>query len=156
MKTKIFNISGLFIILTITRFIVSCAPESCIEETTSFVNTTFYKSSTNKLTAPDSITVFGTGRDTIKLYNKATKLSTIKLPLDASLEECGFIIKINGLTDTLRFEYEGYPHLISKACGFTFFYSLNSVIVSGNAADTIIIRNNNITTLNGENIRIYY
>ena len=138
------------------KFIAFCTPESCLEETTSFVNATFYKSGTNKLTAPDSITVYGIGKETNKLYSKSQKIATIKLPLDASSETCGFVLKINDKTDTLRFSYSSYPHLISKECGITFFYSLDTALVSGNAVNIIKISNKNITTFNAENIQIYY
>jgi hypothetical protein len=138
------------------KLIASCTPESCIGETTSFVHVTFYKSATNKLTAPDSITVFGIGRESERLYGKALNASVINLPLDASSDNCGFIIKINDKTDTLKFTYTSYPHLISKECGITFFYSLEDLHTGGTAIDTVLIRNKNITTFNEENIRIIY
>jgi hypothetical protein len=141
---------GLILIL------LSCTPESCFEETTSFLNATFYKAGSNTSTIPDSITVFGIGKEANYLYNKALNVSMIKLPLDASFQTCGFVMKINNITDTLKFAYSSYPHLISKECGITFFYTLDSYSVSGSTVDTIIIRNNNITTFNVENIRIFY
>jgi len=156
MRNKGSKYYGLIILLVITKFFASCAPESCLEETTSFVNATFYKSSTNKLTAPDSVTVFGIGKETNRLYSQSLNLTTIKLPLDASSEICGFVMKINDLTDTIKFIYSSYPHLISKECGFTFFYSLDTVLVSGNAVNAIKILNKNITTFNAENIQMYY
>jgi hypothetical protein len=137
-------------------FLFSCSPGSCLEETTSFLNASFYKTGSDKPTIADSITVFGLGNETNRLYNKALKVSLIKLPLDASSVTCGFVIKINDITDTLKFTYSGYPHLISKECGITFYYNLDSYQVSGNTVDTIIIRNSNITTFNVENIRIFY
>jgi hypothetical protein len=120
------------------------------------VNATFYKSGTNKLTAPDSVTVFGIGKETSKLYNKSQKVTTINLPLDASSDTCGFVLKINDKTDTLRFSYSSYPHLISKVCGITFFYALDTAFFYGNTVNTIKILNKNITTFNAENIQIYY
>lgn len=149
-RNLIITLSGLIL------FLISCTPESCFEETTSFLNATFYKTGSDKPSIPDSITVFGIGKETNKLYNKALKISIIKLPLDASSETCGFIMKINDITDTLEFTYSSYPHLISKECGITFFYTLKSYRVSGSTVDTIYIRNNNITTFNEENIRIFY
>ena len=156
MRIKDSKLSILIILVIIVKLITFCTPESCLEETTSFVNATFYKSSTDKLTAPDSITVFGIGKETNRLYSKSLNLTAIKLPLDASSEICGFVMKINNITDTIKFIYLGYPHLISKECGITFFYSLDTALVSGNAINTIKILNKNITTFNAENIRIYY
>ena len=156
MKIRGAKFTSLFLLLSIVKLIASCTPESCIGETTSFVHVTFYKSATNKLTAPDSITVFGIGRDSARLYSKALNTSVINLPLDASSGSCGFIIKINNITDNLKFIYTSYPHLISKECGITFFYSLDSLHAAGTAIDTVLIRNKNITTFNEENIRIIY
>lgn len=143
-------LSGLILLL------LSCSPESCLEETTAFLNASFYKTGGDKPVIIDSLTVFGMRNDTTRLYYKALKVSLIKLPLDASSETCEFVMKIDNLTDTLKFTYSGYPHLISKECGFTFFYYLNSCQFSGSTVDTIRIRNNNITTLNVENIRIFF
>jgi hypothetical protein len=156
MKIRVIKFPCLFFFLFFMKLITSCTPESCIGETTSFVHVTFYKSATNKLTAPDSITVFGVGRDSVRLYSKALNLSTINLQLNASTDNCGFIIKINKITDSLIFTYKSYPHLISKECGITFFYSLEGLRAGGTAIDTVLIRNKNITTVNEENIRIIY
>jgi hypothetical protein len=144
------------LLLFILKLITSCTPEPCTGETTSFVNISFYKKENNKLTAPDSITVFGAGRDTAKIYSNATKLTSIMLPLDASAGSCSFILKINGITDSLRFFYTTWPHLISKECGITFFYKLDSLYSGSSAIDTVLIKNKNITTFNEENIRIIY
>ena len=38
-----------------------------------------------------------------------------------------FVIKINGVTDTIEFQYSSYPHLISKECGYTFYHHLDTV-----------------------------
>jgi hypothetical protein len=143
-------LSGLFLML------FSCTPESCFEETTSFLNASFYKAGSDTPTIADSLTIYGIGKETTKLYDKALKISKIKLPLNASSESSGFVIRINDITDTLTLTYSSYPHLISRECGITFYYILKSYTVSGSAVDTIIFRNNNITTLNEENIRIFY
>jgi hypothetical protein len=156
MKIRKAKYPGLLLLLFVIRFTLSCTPESCIGETTSFVHVTFYKASTNKLTAPDSITVFGTGRDTARIYSKAINTSSINLPLDASTDRCGFVLKINNVTDSLKLIYNSYPHLISKECGLTFFFTLDSLNAGRTAIDTVLIFNKNITTFNGENIRIIY
>jgi hypothetical protein len=144
------------LLLFILKLVASCTPESCTGETTSFVNISFYKKESNKLTAPDSVTVFGAGRDTLKIYSNAANLTSIKLPLDASSGSCDFVLKINGTKDSLKFFYTTYPHLISKECGITFFYKLDSLYSGSSAIDTVLIKNKNITTFNEENIRIIY
>jgi hypothetical protein len=156
MRIKVSSLLPVIILLIVTKILGSCTPESCFEETTSFVNVTFYKSDLNKPYAPDSITVFGIHKETSKLYIKSLKTPKIKLPLDASSLQCGFVIKINDITDTIKFSYTGYPHLISKECGITFYFDLDTYTAAGSIIDTVIIRNQNITTFNEENIRIYY
>ena len=135
---------------------ITCTPESCFEETTSFLNAAFYKTSTGKPAVPDSVTVFGIGKESSRIYSKSSGISSLRLPLNPSSDNCGFVIKINNITDTLKFVYTSFPHLISKECGFTFYFSLDTTIVHGSAINSVTTRNKNITTFNEENIRIYY
>jgi hypothetical protein len=156
MRIKVSKLSCLVILVIIIKLIASCTPQSCLQETTSFLNAGFYKTGTGTPLAPDSITVFGIGNETNMLYDQAPKLTSINLPLNASSDACGFVIKVNNITDTLRFIYSSRPYLISKECGITFFFTLDSVMVSGTIVDTIVVTNNNITIFNAENIRIFY
>ena len=145
------------LLLSVTMVqLFSCSTGSCFEETESFVKASFYNMGTGKPLAPDSLTLYGIDRDTNKLYNREAKLLTAKFPLFASDTTCTFIIRINGITDTLKFTYDSYSHLISKECGYTFFYTIEEPFHSTNAIDSISIRKNTITTNNEENIRIFY
>lgn len=151
---KLFLLIPLFLLLYLFS---SCTPVSCIEETTAFVKVSFYKSVTRKLTAPDSLTIFGNGMETNKLYDKGFRVQPALLPLNSASGNCGYIIIINGITDTLAFTYSSYPHLISKECGYSFYHTIDTTLTfSRNAIDSIKIMKRNITTINGENIRIYY
>jgi hypothetical protein len=136
--------------------VISCTPQSCQEETKSFIKATFYTNGTSNIKAPDSLTLYGLGIDTNKIYNNSLNIKIAYIPLDASKETSGFIFRINGIIDTLTFYYSSFPHLISKECGFTYYHILESYTVTGNAIDTIIFMNRNITTINEENIRIFY
>ncbi|HEX7493243.1 MAG TPA: DUF6452 family protein, partial [Bacteroidales bacterium] len=126
-------------------------------ETESYLKASFYSGDETKiLTAPDSLTIYGLS-DTNKVYNKATKIEHALLPLNASTPECIFIIKINGTTDTVKFTYSSYPHLLSKECGYTFYHQLDTVRnFSKHIIKDIYSGNLTITTLNVENIRIFY
>jgi hypothetical protein len=141
----------------ITLLIVSCAQGSCFEETESYLKASFYDNDTKKLTAPDSVTLYGLNLDTNKLYLNTTGVNTALIPLDASSEGSVFIIKINGITDTIEFRYSSYPHLISKECGYTFYHRLDSEPRhTFHAIKDIYTGSNTITNENGENIRIFY
>ena len=150
--------SGLFQLFIAGGILIifSCTPESCLEETNSFLKASFYKNETGKFQAPDSVTMFGEGRDTILIYNKEQNVQPANFPLNAETGSCTFIVRINGVSDTISFFYSTYPAFISKECGFTFNHILESHSVTNNIIDNIIIRNRNITTSNEENIRIFY
>jgi len=145
-------LSGLILLL------LSCTPESCLEETESFLKATLYLKKTGILQSPDSLTVYGLNMETDKLYDKTKNVKIALLPLNASTTNCVYIIRINGITDTLVLNYSSYPHLVSKECGYTFYHNLisDSLTFTTNAIYSISIRKNTITTINEENIRIFY
>jgi len=155
MKQRIFLfIASLF--AGMIFFLTSCTPGSCFEETNASLKAWFYSSETDKILAPDSITVYGLNRNSKKIYNKTAKPQKILLPLDASSRNCSFIIRINGKTDTLTITYSTFPHLISKECGYTFYHSIDTPVYSKNKIKALTVRKATITTLSEENIRIYY
>lgn len=155
MKYPILKI--LIVLFTVIfMLIISCTQEACFEETNAYLKASLYLNDTQKNLAPDSLTIFGTGMDTRKIYNKTPAIKQALIPLNSSTGNCGFIIRINGVSDTLSVWYTSYPHLLSQECGYTFYHTIDSVVVTKNIIDSIPVRLNKVTTLNGENIRIYY
>lgn len=149
---------NLIIILSgLILFLLSCTPESCFEETESFLKASFYNTTTKKLQAPDSVTIYGLNMETNKLYNKIRNVQRALLPLNIATGNCVYIIKINGITDTVEFRYSSYPHLLSKECGYTFYHNLDTDrVFTKHAIVNINFSKRNITTINEENIRISY
>jgi len=144
-------ISGLFFVM------VSCTPLTCFEDTESFVKASFYSYKTKAKQAPDSITLYGTGKENLFLYKKAINVQPVLFALNPSVNTCKYIIKINKITDTITFSYTSYLHLISKECGYTYYYTLSDKpIFTRNTIDSLSVSKGVITTLNEENIRIYY
>lgn len=137
-------------------FLTSCTPESCFEETNAFLKAYFYSSLTEKPAPPDSLTIYGINMSSAKIYNKAVKKQSALIPLNASTGSCTFIIRINGIKDTVTFTYSSFPHLISKECGYTFYHTVDTPVHTNNSIEKIIIRKNPVTILNEENIRIFY
>jgi len=157
MKTKSKRTCIFLWLLALLAVIASCTPESCLEETNTFVNATFYiNDGSGSIKAPDTLTIYGSGKEENLLYNKTVNRSTAKIPLDASTGSCIFILKINNITDIVTFNYTSYPHFISKECGYTFYHSIESVHNTKNIIDTIFISNNSVLLSDEENIRIYY
>jgi len=135
----------------------SCTTGSCYEETEALVKASFYNFKTQKLQAPDSVTIYGLNMEDYKLYNKAKGVQPALFPLNPSTVISTFIVKINGITDTVEFRYSSYPHLVSKECGYSFYHNLDTDrIFTRNAIINIYIGNRNISTVNEENIRIFY
>lgn len=138
-------------------FSLSCTPETCYEDTEAYLKASFYPDGTEVIHAPDSVTIYGLNLESDKFYNKVKQIQTVYLPLDASRDTCKYIIRINGVTDTLELIYSRYPHLVSKECGYTYYYNINAdPIHTFNAIKGIYISNSNITTIDEENIHIFY
>jgi hypothetical protein len=135
--------------------LASCTQGSCFEETESYLKSSFYSYGTRKLAVPDSLTLYGLNNDSL-IYNKSNKVQPALIPLNSAQDSCIFVIIINGVTDTIKFRYNSYPHLISKECGYTFYHHLDTVISKYHAIKEIKISNRTITNLNVENIGIYY
>jgi hypothetical protein len=136
-------------------FNVACTPQACQEETEANVKATFYKTGSPASLAPDSITLFGLGRDTSLIYDNARNMKNISIPLDAGSDTCRFVMIINDCYDTVTFVYVSYAHLVSKECGFTFYHILDTILNKQDTINYYIIKRD-ITTLNEENISIFY
>ena len=127
MKKNLLNI----ILLTTAAslfLLPSCTPGSCFEETNAYVKATFLLESTGKVAAPDSITLYGIGMDDRTIYKKSRYVSPALIPLDANSEGCGFVLKINGVNDTISFTYSTYLHMLSKECGYTFYHTIDTPV----------------------------
>jgi hypothetical protein len=146
----------IYILAGFSLLLNCCTTGSCLDETESRVKATFYSMETGNPLAPDSLTLYGINMDTLKIYDKTLKLKSAEFPLYAAEKSCKLIIRINGINDTLEFSYSSHPHLLSKECGYTFFYDLDTVYHSINVIDSISLNKKTITTFNEENMRIFY
>ncbi len=154
--TKFIQRAVLIIATVLAMFQASCTPEACFEETESFLKGTLYSFTTEKMLAADSLSLWGLNSESYKVYSKSLRLSRVLVPLDASSGKSAFVIKINGITDNIEITYSSYPHLISKECGYTFYHNIEAISFTKNIIDSVYISKSNITTLNEENIQIYY
>lgn len=142
-------ISGLFLLLS------SCLEVTCLDETEAYVKAGFYSYSTKSPSIPESLTLIGLNMDST-IYNKVKLTPPALLPLNDSSDVSTFIISINGINDTIKFQYWSFPHLITKECGYSMFHTVDTIFFTRNTIDSIANRNKNITTENVENISIYY
>jgi hypothetical protein len=149
-RSLIFVLSGLIIL------VFSCIQGSCFDETESYLKASFYNTSFGKIVAPDSLTLYGLNRDSI-IYDKVADLTLALIPLNDTAQSSTFVIKINGITDTIEFRYSSYPHLISKECGYTYYHHLDAApVFTKHIIDSILIDSPTVTNLKIENITIKY
>jgi hypothetical protein len=153
---KVYHVIFIFLMVCCSLYLGSCAAGSCFDETESRVKATFYSVETHKPLTADSVTLYGINMDTMKIYDKTLNLKSAEFPLYAAEPGCTFVIRINGINDTLQFRYSSYPHLLSKECGYTYFFNLDTAIHSVNIIDSISIDKKTITTFNEENMRIFF
>ena len=153
---KFYYVIHLFILAGFSLCLSSCSAGSCFDETEAKVKATFYSMETGKALAPDSVTLYGLYMDSLKIYNKSANLRSAEFPLYASDTTCRFVLRINGINDTIRFSYSSYTSLISKECGYSFFFTLDTAINSMNIIKSVSITKKTITTFNEENMRIFF
>lgn len=134
----------------------SCSEGACFEETEAYLKGSFYRRPPLKLTAPDSLTLYGSDRPGQTIYKRKSGVQPALIPLNSAAETSEFVMKINGISDTLEVRYTTFPALISKECGYTFFHDIDTIIYSTHIIDSIKISKSRITNLDEENIRIYY
>jgi hypothetical protein len=145
-------------VFILSSFFLACTPGSCFEETNAYVKAIFYDTAVSITIShpPDSLTAFGIGADTTELYSKAKNVKPALLPLNPSTGNSSFLVRIDGINDTLTFNYSSYPHLISKECGYTFYHVIGDPVYTTHKIKYITVKNKNITTINEANINIYY
>ncbi len=116
------------ILIYYSLHLVSCTPAACFEETNAYLKASFYINSTKQKLAPDSVTLSGLGQ-TEKIYDKATGLQPALFPLNSSSDSSTFVIRINGINDTIEFNHSSFPHLISKECGYSVYHTLDNACI---------------------------
>jgi hypothetical protein len=156
---RIFS-GGLFIAITgILLFSFSCAPQACLENTEAYLKASFFDSAAKKLSPPAKLTLSGLNNDSI-IYSNTARIQPALIPLNNKTDSSVFVITINGVSDTVKFLYSSYPHLISKECGYTFYHRIDTSNAKSRTTyhkiRKILYTNPSITTVNEENIRIFY
>jgi hypothetical protein len=147
------TLAGIIAGLTV---MVSCSPEACLENTESYLNASLYSYSKKIITAPDSLTIFGSGRDTNFIYRRSRNITVARFPLDNIAGSSTFVIIFNNIADTITFRHTSYPHLISRECGYTWFHDAQPPEWTTNAIDSVWFRFGLVTNDEEENIRIFY
>lgn len=135
--------------------LASCSTEGCYEDTDSQLIISLIETDNESAVSIDSLTVYGLNVNNDSLYKDATE-SSLSLPLFAGSDHCVFII-INGLSyDTIRINYTSRYNFISKACGYNYLHTIESVSFTKNKIDTILIINDSVIPSDEENLRTFF
>ena len=90
---------------------------------------------------------FGSASRVSVALNPETKDLSYQLQFDSTI----------AAYDTLTFFYRPVLHFISNACGYTYYYSIDSVHFTTNELDSIAYNDRNVTNEAGKtNIRFYF
>ena len=93
----------------------------------------------------------------LTLYKSPSAYFTISLSPRA--DSCQWLVTTDSLTnafDTVSFYYTRKLQFLSNACGYTYFYSLNSLRTTHNNIDSILITNASVTnTVNTRQLKIF-
>lgn len=105
-----------------------------------------------------ALTMYGIGREDSLLADKEP-ISSVYVPLKQTLDSTSFYICPDSTLstgDTLTVKYRRERHFVSAGCGFTTFYTLDTVYATRHYIDSIILQTPTINTNNAKNLKIYY
>jgi len=130
--------------------VVACDDETkvCDQALTTDTHIRFRRDSAGitRDTTMAQVTLYALGiRDSI--YRKQA-VKDIFLPLSPAADSCRFYLKVDSAStpDTLTFRYSREPHFISPGCGFSTFFTLDTVISTTNTVQSLIINQRAITS----------
>lgn len=110
-------------------------------------------------TVMPSVALYALGMDTV-YYKQA--VSSVFLSLSPVTDSSRFYLKVDSsattIADTITFRYTRSPHFVSPGCGFSTFFSLDTVVSTHNTIQSLIINQREITsTLNDTaHITLYF
>lgn len=165
--TKRYSRFILVLLTFISLWWVSCSTERdiCLEPKIVTVHLGCYRIADDNITVIDTLlpnaNLLAIKNDSLfgwvvgaKGYNK------FSLPLSPKADSCAWIIQPDSSVfaiDTLVFHYKNSVHFLSTACGYTYFYNLDSVSTTKHNIDSVIISSTGITNnANIEHVKVYF
>ena len=138
-----------FSILFLLLLFVACDDETAICDQTLSTLTRIQLSQDSagiiRDTTMEDVILYALGRDTI--YNNLS-LDMLFLQLAPMADSSRYYLKVDSFSvaDTVLIRYKRSPHFVSPGCGFTTFFSLDTVITTRNTIDSAIILQKEVTT----------
>ena len=152
MKQIIFIIFGLFLFLVIPY---GCGADDICLSNQHAVQTGFYSYRTLRDTSLLGTTIYGVERGNDSIYKNETTRKLF-LPLSFDHDTTIFIVFSNTLHDTLKFVHTKEMVYISRKCGFTYNYTIDTILHTETFINSVSIVNPEVKyNENIENIEIF-
>ncbi len=151
-KNLIYIIFGILLLLP-----AACTQDQICLSNQHAVQTGFYsgRASVDKDTALQNSSVYGVNPQRDSIYARET-FQSMFLPLSFNNDTTIFVIDNNSLIDTLWFSHSKEMIYISRECGFTFNFTLDSVWFTRVFVDSVAIDVKAVNYgENFENVKIY-
>jgi hypothetical protein len=111
---------------------------------------------TDAILTLDSVSVNGIGKDSV-LYNNSKSVNSLKLPLNAALQQSDFVVCFNNTIDTLSVFYtNNNAYFISFECGCIAAQTIDEVISTNHFIDSIRIVQREVINVDAEHIKIFH
>ncbi|MDR2927712.1 MAG: hypothetical protein LBV41_05885 [Cytophagaceae bacterium] len=152
LKPNRWIISSLFFLMAI---VWGCNPDDICLSNQYAVQAGFYSYYTGGDSIIGETTVFGVGNNVDSIYNKVSA-QKLFLPLSFDGDTTSFLVYDRTRIDTVRLVHGKELIFISRRCGFTFNYTIDTVLYSNTFIDSVSVVNRNVKyNENIENIEIY-
>ncbi len=104
-------------------------------------------------TIMNRVTLYALGRDSI--YRQQA-VSDVFFPLSPVADSSRFYLKVDSasVADTLTFRYTRTQHFISPGCGFSTFFSLDTVVATTHTIQSLLINQSEITSTTNDTAHI--
>lgn len=88
-------------------------------------------------TALPVLTVYGETRKDSLLYDSASTIEQVSLPLDPSRDYSRFVFQTDSLSDTVELTYNRHQKFLSHECGFITEYEIQQAATTNHHFDSI-------------------
>lgn len=145
-----------FLIVLVILLTACSSDPSCEQNTESLLRIDLYDYETKAAKEAEELTVYGLGHMDSLLYDHSKNESEILLPLDPAARGTSFVIQIGAETDTLNVAHSSSLYYISKTCGYSYVFLMDTAYLTGSLSDSMVIRRKDIDLNYVQNIRLYY
>ena len=145
---------GFFFIMLAIAFADCTRAEICLSNQHAVQGRFFSAINTRNDTILNEVSIRGLGNDSLLHANE--QVSRMFLPLSFSTDTTVFIIAVGTRVDTLWFKHQSEHYFISRECGLTWNFNIDSAWFAGTIIDSVYTGNPNVNYgENIENIRIF-